>query len=267
MTDQPGEAGPSLGVSSYLRAIEGVLSRIEATQLGAIDAAARLCAGAIAADGLVHAFGSGHSRMIVEELWPRYGSFPGFHPIVESSLTSYHSVAGANGMRQAMFLENVPGLGAQIVANFRVGPPDVLIAISSGGTGVVTVEVAEAMAAQGVRVVALTALEHSRASTPRAPSGRRLFEIADVTLDTCTPIGDSAVRLAGSPIPVGPTSTVAGAVLANAVKVRTAELLLGVGVVPLTLPSGAQVGETARLEAFELSFREHARRVSRLYRP
>ena len=110
---------PATGVAqSYLAAASGVLERVANTQGLAIEQAAQACANAIAAEHLVHVFGSGHSRILVEELWPRYGSFPGFHPIVELSLTSYHQVSGANGQRQAMFLENVPGLAAQIARNF-----------------------------------------------------------------------------------------------------------------------------------------------------
>jgi hypothetical protein len=64
---------------------------------------------------MVHLFGSGHSRILVEEMWPRYGSFPGFNPIVELSLTFHNLVVGANGQRQAMFLENVSGLAERIL--------------------------------------------------------------------------------------------------------------------------------------------------------
>lgn len=213
----------------------------------------------------MHVFGSGHSRIIVEELWPRYGSFPGFHPIVELSLTAYHQVAGANGQRQAMFLENVTGLAAQIMRNFNVGDHDALIAISSGGTSVVSVEVAELVAALGLPVVAITGLEHSRQSPAKAPSGCRLFEVADVVLDTCTPVGDAAVTLPGLDAPVGPTTTVAGAVLANALKVRVAELLVARGITPKVLPSPLIVGAEVSASAFEAAYDEHARRVSRLY--
>ncbi len=157
----------STAIESYLGTLTGVLAKIRDSQGEALEAASQLCARSIAADGLVHTFGSGHSRIIVEEIWPRYGSFPGFHPIVELSLTSYHQVAGANGQRQAMFLENVPGLAAQVLANFAVGPRDVLIAVSSGGTSVVTVEMAERMRDLGCPVIAITSLEHSALSSPR----------------------------------------------------------------------------------------------------
>lgn len=250
----------------YFRAVRDSLALIEATQLDAIEQASHTCADSIAAGGVVHVFGSGHSRIIVEELWPRYGSYPGFHPIVELSLTAYHQVAGANGQRQAMFLENVPGLAAQILRNFHLGEHDSLIAISSGGTSVVTVEVAELFAAGGMPVIAITGLEHSQRSRGKAPSGRRLFEVADVVLDTCTPVGDAAVYLEGMDAPVGPTTTVTGAAIANALKVRVAELLLATGITPAVLPSPLVVGDEASAAAFERAYDEHARRISKLYR-
>lgn len=252
-------------VDDYFRVLRDVMSRVEATQQDAIERAGQICATAIAAGGVVHVFGSGHSRIIVEELWPRYGSYPGFHPIVELSLTSYHQVAGANGQRQAMFLENVSGLASQIMRNFNIGNDDALIAVSSGGTSVVTVEVAELLAARGLPIVAITALTHSQRSVSTSPSGRRLFEVADVVLDTCTPVGDAAVLLPGMEAPVGPTTTVAGAALANAIKVRVAELLLEKGIVPNVLPSSLVVGVEASAAAFEAAYDEHARRVSQLY--
>lgn len=262
-----GDGRPSLA-HAYLKEVGSILETIVSTQGRAIEQAAQLCANAIGSDHLVHVFGSGHSRILVEELWPRYGSFPGFHPIVELSLTSYHQVTGANGQRQAMFLENVPGLAAQIARNFPFDAADALIAVSSGGTSVVTVEMAETARAQGLPVVAVTSVAHSRRSDPKAPSGNRLYDVADVVLDTCTPVGDAAVTVPGLDAPVGPTTTVAGAAIVNALKVRTAELLVTEkGVAPAVLPSAAVVGRPEADRAFESAYDEHARRVAKAQLP
>ena len=249
----------------YLEVVQSVLEQIRGTQGPAIEAAAVICADAIAEGGLVHVFGSGHSRMIVEEIWPRYGSFPGFHPIVELSLTAHHQVTGANGQRQAMFIERMPGLAAQILRNFHFGPHDALIAVSSGGTSVVTVELAEQLLARGLPVIAITAREHSLLSEPQAPSGKRLLDCADVVLDTCTPVGDAAISIPGLVGPVGPTTTVAGAALANAVKTRVAELLVARGAPPHVLASPLMVGAETSAREFEAAYDEHGRRVSALY--
>ncbi|HEV8255082.1 MAG TPA: SIS domain-containing protein, partial [Vicinamibacteria bacterium] len=83
------------------------LVEVVRAQRAEIRRAADWFAETILAGRMVHVFGAGHSRMMVEEMWPRYGSFPGFNPIVELSLSFHNLVVGANGQRQAMFLENV----------------------------------------------------------------------------------------------------------------------------------------------------------------
>ena len=118
--------------SQYLDLSAAILRRIGETQLDNIARAADWCAASILAGRLVHLFGSGHSRIPVEEMFPRYGSFPGFHPIVELSLTYHNQVVGANGQRQAMFLERVEGLGEVILSNFALDARDTAILFSAG---------------------------------------------------------------------------------------------------------------------------------------
>ena len=117
----------------WVRAAVELLERLVATQDAAIQKASVLCADAIAAGRLVHLFGTGHSRMAVEEMFPRYGSYPGFHPIVELSTTFHTQVVGANGQRQAMFIERVEGLAEVILSNFDLRPPDVMVVFSASG--------------------------------------------------------------------------------------------------------------------------------------
>src|SRR6187397_922273 len=124
-------------------------------QQQSIEQAADWFAETILSGRMVHVFGSGHSRILVEEMWPRYGSFPGFNPIVELSLTFHNLVVGANGQRQAMFLENVPGFAARILRNYDLSAKDSALVISSSGCNVVPVEIAEEFQKRGVRVVAV----------------------------------------------------------------------------------------------------------------
>src|SRR4051794_41855174 len=107
--------------TTFIAAVRALLDRLEA-QDEAIDAAARICAGAIAADGLVHLFGTGHSRIPVEEMFPRYGSYPGFHPIVELSMTFPTEVVGANGRRQGVFIERTGGAAGASPAGLEPRP-------------------------------------------------------------------------------------------------------------------------------------------------
>src|SRR3954462_20826 len=149
--------------ADYLHHCRGLIAAVEA-QLRLIATAADWFPDTILAGRMVHVFGSGHSRILVEEMWPRYGSFPGFNPIVELSLTFHNLVVGANGQRQAMFLENVSGLAERILRNFDTSREDSALIISSSGCNVVPIEMAEQFRARGVRVVSIVSLAHSQAS-------------------------------------------------------------------------------------------------------
>src|SRR6187397_2070657 len=131
------------------------ITEVVLKQEATIQRAAQWFSKTILSGRMVHVFGSGHSRIMVEEMWPRYGSFPGFNPIVELSLTFHNLVVGANGQRQAMFLENISGLAERILRNFDLSEKDSALVISSSGCNVVPVEIAEEFQKRGVRVVAV----------------------------------------------------------------------------------------------------------------
>lgn len=255
------EAGSYSG--SYLAAAADVLARISATQLDAIGAAADLCARAIGAGGFAHLFGTGHSRIPLEEAFPRYGSFPGFHPIAELSMTFHTQIAGANGQRQAMFIERVEGLAEVILSNFHLLPTDVMAVFSHGGVTAVPVEMAMAARTRGMPVIAVTAVEQCLASKPAHSSGTRLVDHADIVIDLCTPVGDAMVTIDGVDTPVGPGSTVAHAAIVNEIKVQTAALLAGQGLLPPVLTSSCLVGERRSAELFDAAYHAHARRLAR----
>src|SRR5437764_13179461 len=139
---------------NYFQKSRELLNTVE-RQLPEIRTAADWFAQSILAGRMVHVFGSGHSRIMVEEMWPRYGSFPGFNPIVELSLSFHNLVVGANGQRQAMFLENVSGLAERILRNFDLSPQASAIVISSSGCNVVPIELAEQFPRRGIRGCAL----------------------------------------------------------------------------------------------------------------
>jgi uncharacterized phosphosugar-binding protein len=245
----------------YVDAARALLDRV-AEQAGAIEEASRLCADAIASGGLVHLFGTGHSRIPVEETFPRYGSYPGFHPIVELSMTFHTEVVGSNGQRQAMFIERVEGLAAAILANFELRPNDVMIVFSASGTSAVPIEMAQGARDAGVTVIAVTAVEQSLATPVAHSSGTRLLDHADLVLDLCTPPGDALVRIDGLDTPVGPGSTVTAVALVNEIKVQTAALLVERGAMPPVLTHQALVGPERSRRLFDDAYREYARRVA-----
>ncbi len=248
---------------AWLSEARQVLDRIESTQMPAIAEAATLCARAIGDGGLVHLFGTGHSRIPLEEMFPRYGSYPGFHPIAELSMTFHTQVVGANGQRQAMFIERTEGLAEVILANFQFGPTDIMLIFSASGLTAVPIEMAIGARARGLPVVAVTSVAQSMAGTLDHPTGTRLLDHADIVIDLCTPAGDALVRLDGLDTPIGPGSTVANAAIVNELKVQTAAILLERGALPPVLASGAVVGAERSAELFEAAYREHAPRVAR----
>jgi uncharacterized phosphosugar-binding protein len=247
-----------------VRAARGILERVEATQMEAIAQAGEWCAAAISRGGLAHLFGSGHSRMAVEEIFPRYGSFPGFHPIVELSLTYHNAVVGANGQRQAMFIERTEGLGEVILRNFEFGPDDLMLVFSTSGTSAVTMDVALGAKRRGMRVIAVTSLAHARVAKPGHGSGKKLHEVADLTLDNCAVPGDAMVRIPDLEYPVGPGSTVGNTAIVNALKCEVAQRLTQLGQPPLVLTSGVLIGDEASRDLFERTYDDYRARVRRL---
>lgn len=261
-----GLPGKAFTPPTWIDEARDVLDRIDTTQAEALDRAAAIAADAIGGGGVVHTFGTGHSRMPVEELFPRYGSYPGWHPIVELSLTYHTEITGANGQRQAMFIERIPGLAATILANFELRPTDAIMIFSATGQNSVPVEMAAICRAAGLKVIAVTSATETREAIHRLPRPVLLADHADVVLDLCTPLGDAVIDVSGWDGRVGPVSSLANITIANTIKVLTAQKLAARGV---TLPviTGAQVvGEEASAALFEEAYLEHARRKAAVLR-
>ena len=224
MQNQAETPRPFTPAERYLNRCRELLEAVVA-QRASIETAADWFAASILAGRVVHVFGAGHSRIMVEEMWPRYGSFPGFNPIVELSLTFHNPVVGANGQRQAMFLENVSGLAERILRNFDLSPLDSAFVISSSGCNTVPIEVAELFRQRGIKVAALVSQQHCSASTSNHPRGTKLVDCADLVLDTGAPGGDAMVSVEGLATPVSPGSTIGGCLVVNAIKAEVAARL------------------------------------------
>ena len=250
---------------SYLEKAKGLID-VVGTQLQEIQQTAKWFSETILSGRMVHLFGSGHSRILVEEMWPRYGSFPGFNPIVELSLTFHNLVVGANGQRQAMFLENVEGLAARILRNYNLNENDSALVVSSSGTNIVPVEMAEQFQKHGIKVVALVSKKHANASSSKRKDGATLTDFADLVLDTGAPKGDAMVHIKGMEMPVAPGSTVGGTLIINAIKAEVAQYLTSEGQPPPALAAANILGPERATEIFETAYDEHARRLAELYK-
>lgn len=248
----------------YLNKGREIIDIVEAQET-IIQEVAKLFADSILKGRMVHLFGSGHSRIMVEEMWPRYGSFPGFNPIVELSLSFHNLVVGSNGQRQAMFLENVSGFAPRILRNFDITSEDTALIISSSGCNVVPIEMAEELQKRNVKVVALVSSKHLEGSTSKRADGKKLTDFADFVLDTGAPLGDAMIYVEGLDTPVAPGSTLGGVLLINTVKAEVANILQQNGKTPKVLSSGKIIGDARAAELFEAAYDEHAHNMAKLY--
>lgn len=251
-------------MEQYLQGCRQIVDSV-AAQHEPIARVADRFASSILAGRMVHVFGSGHSRIMVEEMWPRYGSFPGFNPLVELSLSFHNPVVGSNGQRQAMFLENVSGLAGRILRNFDLSSQDSALVVSSSGCNIVPIEIAEEFQDRGVFVTVLVSRAHSEASQSRRSDGKKLTDFADVVLDTGAPVGDSMVHIEGLRTPVAPGSTVGGCMIVNCIKAEVADRLVKAGQPPRVLTAAAVIGSEKASELFEAAYDEHGRRLAKLY--
>lgn len=248
----------------YLQKCQGLIETVS-NQESDILAAANLFAKSILAGRIVHVFGSGHSRIMVEEMWPRYGSFPGFNPIVELSLTFHNLVVGANGQRQAMFLENVPGLAEQILRNFDLSEIDTALVISSSGCNVVPIEMAEIFQKKGIKTVGIISKAHSEVSISKKKDGKKLQDFCEIVLDSGAPVGDAMIKIEGLETPVSPGSTIGSCMIINSIKAELANILTKAGHPPKVLTAGAVIGVEKATAIFQAAYDEHAHRIAGMY--
>ncbi|MBX5465710.1 MAG: SIS domain-containing protein [Clostridia bacterium] len=231
MAAEAADGGGAAGIEAFAGRVAALIRSAATGQAGAIARAGGLVAEAMARGGMLHTLGTGHSHLLAEELYSRAG---GLLPVrvLESAPLMLHEDAVASGS-----WERLPGAAAVLLEHAGLRPErDVLLVISNSGRNAVPVEAAEWARARGMPVIALTSLAHSRAVPSRAPSGRRLFEVADVVLDNLGEPGDAAVEVRPG-LRAAPTSTVVGAWLLQAVVLAAVEQMLERGLEPPVLRS------------------------------
>jgi uncharacterized phosphosugar-binding protein len=242
----------------YFDSLLAILAKISTEQSGAILQAGSLAATAIAAGGVVHTFGSGHSHMISEEAFFRAGGLAPVNPILDDALIFLH------GALESTRAERQSGYAATLLAREDVRPIDAAIVISNSGRNAVPIEMALAIKALGTKVIAITNPRQAATSPSRHSSGKYLYEIADLVIDNCIPVGDAVLELPGLSQKMGPSSTVAGAAIINAVMIEAAAALQTMGAtVPVISSANVGVGALSDMEA---AFAEWAPRV-RLLNP
>ena len=248
-------------IDRYFGSLAERLETVRTTQATAIEAAAGHCADSIAAGKLAFTFGTGHGALPALETFPRTGTVVGFRPIVESTMISFHHVWGDMGARQYRFIHAQEGYGTAIMRSHQSDPADTMILFSHSGINAVILDIALDCKARGLKVIAVTSIPHSSATPSRHSSGKRLFEVADVVIDTGIPKADAALKIDGLEHPVGASSTSVTIAIAHAIVSTTAEKLVERGVTPYVMVNPNTTGKEAANRQNDENYEELWRRL------
>ena len=227
----------------------------------AIDAAAEICAAAIGKGKLVFTFGTGHGSFAAMEMFPRTGTATGFRPIVESSMISFHRVLGDGGARQYRFIHSQEGYGDAILASHQLNEQDAMMIFSHSGLNAVTLDIAVGAKKKGMKVIGITSIPHSSSTPSRHSCGQRLYEIADVVIDTGVPKGDASIEVEGVKGAVGATSTSIAVAVGQAINAATVEKLAQQGVEPFIMVSPNTTDKETATAQNDLNYAELWRRL------
>lgn len=239
-----------------------VMDRIEATQMENITLAATTMADSIEAGRWVHTFGCGHATIPVEEMYPRIGGFVGFHPIIELPLTFFTRITGEMGVHQFVFLERVEGYGVEIMKGYNFDERDTMWLFSHSGINNVNIDVALEAKKKGMKVVVFGSAAEAKGKQTRHSSGKTIFDIGDIVVDTCAPIGDASVDLKNHQDKVGPVSTMAFITCVWMTVCTVAEILADRGVKLFIHPSHNVPGDTTAKQRLDAALSEYKTRVA-----
>lgn len=230
------------------------VQKVTDTQQDAITAAATLLADSVANGGVVQVFGTGHSRSFAMEIAGRAG---GLVPANKISITDL-AFFGPKSIAEVMdpHLERDVTLAAQLLEVHNIQPQDVFVICSNSGGNGSTVELARLVTERGHKLIAVTSMDHTSKITSRHPSGKRLFEYADVVIDNCGAFGDAVLELPDAPdgSPQGPilaTSTVTSALIAQMMVTEACGLLIEAGkpvpvLISANIPGGDENNDRLR---------------------
>ena len=249
-----------MSARAYQRQISAVLAKIWETQIDNIEKASAIMADVISEGGLVHMFGSGHSVLAVQDMFPRYGAYPGFRPLMDMRLM-WTNVIGSGGAKGLLWLERREGYAQVLFENEPIRKGDVMLVFSHGGLNAVGIEVLMEAKKRGLTTVALTSMDNYSKRSATHSSGKKLADVADIVIDNCTPAEDALVAIEGWKAPVAAGSTVACITIAMSIIAQVAANLAAKGHAPPVFVSpnvqGIPADNTNRV------YEEYERRLKR----
>lgn len=230
-----------MSVFQYRDRITEVLNRIWTTQIAAIESVSAVMAKCIARGGLVHLFGSGHSVLPVQDMFPRYGAFPGFRPLMDMRLM-WTNVIGSGGAKGLLWLERREGYAAVLFEHEPIHGGDVMLVFSHGGLNAAGIEVLLEAKKRGLTTAAITSIDNYRKREATHSSGKKLADVADYVIDNCVPAEDALVSINGWKAPVAAGSTISTVTIAMAIVAQVAAELAAQGKNPPVFVSPNVVG-------------------------
>ncbi|MFA3784045.1 sugar isomerase domain-containing protein [Melioribacteraceae bacterium 4301-Me] len=246
----------------WIKNARAVMDKIERTQMENIRKAAEVMADTIEVGRWVHTFGCGHATLPVEEMYPRIGGFVGFHPMIEVPLTFFTNIVGGMGIHQFLFLERAEGYGVEIMKSYNFDKRDTMWIFSHSGINNVNIDVALEAKKIGMKVIVFGSANGAEKRTTRHSSGKNIFEIADIVVDTCTPLEDASVPLKNHIDKIGPVSTVAFITAVWMTITTVAEILVERGVKLFIHPSHNVPGDPTARERLTNALNEYKRRIA-----
>ncbi len=238
------------------------MNKIESSQMDNIKQAALVMADTIEKERWVHTFGCGHATLPIEEMYPRIGGFVGFHPMIELPLTFFTNIVGGMSVQQFVFLERVEGYGNEIMKGWNFDQNDCMWIFSHTGINAVNIDVALEARAKGMKVIVYGSAAEAEGKKTRHSSGKTLFELADIVVDTCVPANDASVSLKNHMDKVGPVSTMGFITTVWMTVTTVAEILEERGVKLYIHPSHNIPGDTTAHERLNEALGEYKKRIS-----
>lgn len=216
----------SVSAQGFAQQSLAVLQQITESARADVARAAELIADCVRADGVIQAFGTGHSQAMVLEVAGRAGGLVPTNRLSIADLVLYGG--DAPSVLDDPLLERQPGVAERLYDLAAPRPQDLFVIISNSGVNNVIVEMALHAKRQGHQLLAITSLAHTHAVPAGHSSGKKLVDLADVVLDNAAPRGDALLELPGGGA-VCALSTLTGVMLVQMAVAEASRVLLAAG--------------------------------------